>query len=180
MIAEQARSGLSDALAARLVGDVVLVGVGNPMLGDDAAGCLVAQGLAGTPGLQVIQADEVPENCFCTILDARPDVVVFVDAVNLGAPPGSVAILEADALARHEPSTHRVPLGLVAEFVQRQSGADVFVLGIQPRQVTLGSDLSPEVAVATESLSELIRRSVPSSDMCCVPGTSWGQEATGC
>ena len=174
MIAARGQTTLLDALSARLKGDVVIVGMGNPLLGDDAAGCLVAQGLEGTRGLHVILAEETPENCFCKILDAEPDVVVFVDAVALGAPPGSVAMLEAEALARYEPSTHRVPLGLVAEFVQRESGADVFVLGIQPRQVTLGSGLSTEVAVATESLLELFRRSTPDSDICCVPSTSVG------
>ncbi|UCG87168.1 MAG: hydrogenase maturation protease [Gemmatimonadota bacterium] len=180
MIAEQNRATVPDALAARLSGDVFVVGVGNPLLGDDAAGCLVARGLVGTPGLEVIQADEVPESHFGRILDAAPDVVVFVDAVDLGARPGSVAVLEAEALARYEPSTHRVPVGLVADLLRRQAGADVFVLAVQPRQVVLGSGLSPEVAAAIESVIELIRRSLSAGDVTGVAGTSPGREVVEC
>ena len=125
MTAEHASSALQDALADRLRGRVVLVGVGNPLFGDDAAGCLVARALVGIPGLDVVEADDVPENHVIHIADGTPDVVVLVDAVDLGASPGSVAILEKEAMAQYEPSTHRVPLGLIAEIIQRSSGADV-------------------------------------------------------
>lgn len=172
MTVGHARATLPDVLAARLVGHVVLVGVGNPLFGDDNAGCLVANGLAGVPGLHVIQADDVPERHVVQIADRAPDVVVLVDAVDLGAAAGSVAILEKEAMARYEASTHRVPLGLIAEFIQRASGADVFVFAIQPGRVQLGADLSPEVARSVESLCELIRQLVTAS------GTSVPRDAS--
>jgi len=180
MTAEQDRATLPDALAARLAGHVVLVGVGNPLFGDDAAGCLVANGLAGAPGLEVVQADDVPERYVTQIADGAPDVVVLVDAVDLGALPGSVAVLEKEAMASYEPSTHRVPLGLIAEFIQRASGADVFVLAIQPGRVQLGADLSCEVARSVESLRELIRQLVTASGASAPRDASSAREAAPC
>ncbi len=169
MIAEHGQLGLAEALGGRLVGRVILVGVGNPLFGDDAAGCLTARGLKGTAGLEVIQADDAPERHVVQIADSAPDVVVLVDAVDLGAPVGSVAILEKEAMARYEANTHRVPLGLLAEFIQRACGADVFVVAIQPGRVELGAAVSPQVNRSVGLLRELIRQSVAPTD-CSAPG----------
>ncbi len=146
-----------DALAARLAGRVVFVGIGNPLFGDDGAGCALARALARLPGLDVVQAEDVPESYVAKIADGAPDVVVLIDAVDFGAPAGSVAVLEREAMGRYPPSTHRVPLGLIAEFVRSTSGADVFVLGIQPGRVQLGATLGPEVSRTVDALAELIR-----------------------
>jgi hydrogenase 3 maturation protease len=168
MTAMESGMTLPDALAVRLSGKVVVVGIGNPMFGDDAAGCLVARRLTGTLGLLVIEAEDVPECYLGEIVAARPDVVVFVDAVDLGEAPGSTAVLQQDMLASYEASTHRVPLSLLAKLISRECGADVWVIAIQPRQVNLGATLSTEVAQAIVALSGLIRQSVPGS------GTAFG------
>lgn len=180
MTTEHASTALQGALSARLGGRVVFVGVGNPLFGDDAAGCLVARALVGTPGLDVIEADDVPENYVIQITDGTPDVVVLADAVDLGASPGSVAILEKEAMARYEPSTHRVPLGLIAEILQRSSGADVFVLAIQPGRVQMGAVMSVEVARTVASLTELIRRVVAGSGTAGAGCRPSAREATPC
>ena len=151
------RLPVRDALAARLSGRVAFVGIGNPLFGDDGAGCALGRALARVPGLAVVQAEDVPESYVTKIADGAPDVVVLIDAVDFGAPAGSVAILEREAMARYQPSTHRVPLGLIAEFVRRTSGADVFVLGIQPGVVRLGVGLGPEVSRTVDALAELVR-----------------------
>jgi len=157
MTIDPPRGALRRALASRLAGRVVLVGVGNPLFGDDAAGCLLAERLAGAPGLDVVPAEDVPESFVPGVVDARPDVVVLADAVDLGAPPGSVAILDADAMVRYEASTHRVPLGLIAEIIRRASGADAFVLAIQPGPRRFGTGPSAEVAATVGVLADLIR-----------------------
>jgi hydrogenase 3 maturation protease len=161
--ATQPAATLPDVLAERLRGRgrgrgrVVLVGIGNPLLGDDAAGCLVARGVKGTPGIDVIESDDVPERDVLRIADAKPDVVVLADAVDLGAPAGSVALLEPDALAGYAPTTHRVPLSLIATLLRRAAAADVLVLAIQPRQMAPGAGVSPEVARSVEALVGMIR-----------------------
>lgn len=147
-------------MEARLKGNVTVVGVGNPILGDDSAGCLVARALRGTRGLSVVLADDIPESYVCTITESEPDCVVLVDAVDMNAPPGSVALLEQVELSLYQASTHRVPLRLIADFIRRDHRADVFVLAIQPRQLWLGAGASPEVASAVELLADLIRRAV--------------------
>jgi len=148
-------AALADRLRGR--GRVVLVGIGNPLLGDDAAGCLVARGVKGTPGIDVVESDDVPERDVLRIADANPDVVLLADAVDLGAPPGSVALLEPDALAGYAPTTHRVPLSLIATLIRRAAAADVLVLAIQPGRLTPGAGVSPEVAWSVDALVGMIR-----------------------
>ena len=152
---------LREELARRLSGRVVVVGVGNPLRGDDAAGCLVARRLQGTPGVRVVEAEEVPESFVGDIAAAMPDVVALVDAVDLGAEPGAVAMLERERVATYAPTTHRMPLSLVMEVVQRRTGADVFLIAVQPLTLAFGAKVSPEVSATVEVLaavlSELLR-----------------------
>jgi hydrogenase 3 maturation protease len=149
-------NGLFPELAQRMRGKVVLVGIGNPLRGDDAAGCLLARLLACTPGLTVVASDDVPERDVLAIADAHPDVVVLADALDMGRAPGTVALVETEALAGYAPTTHRVPLALLASIL-RHAGADVLVLGIQPRQVEPGAVACRAVRLAVTALASRIR-----------------------
>jgi hydrogenase 3 maturation protease len=147
---------LADELAARLSGNVVVVGVGNPLRGDDAAGCLVARRLHGTPGVRVIEAEEVPESFVGDIAAAVPDAVAMVDAVDLGREPGAVALLEKEQVAAYAPTTHRMPLSLVMEVAHRRTGADVFLIAVQPSRVDFGTLTTPEVSDSVERLAGML------------------------
>lgn len=140
---------------------VVLVGIGNPLRGDDAAGCLVARRLAGTPGLTVVPSDETPERDVPRIVDLKPDLVILADAVAMGRPPGTVEVLGTGALAGYLPTTHRLPLTLLADILRRASRAEVVVLAIQPGRVELGAAVSPEVAAAVVDAADWVRRAAP-------------------
>lgn len=152
---------LREELARRLSGRVVVVGVGNPLRGDDAAGCLVARRLQGTPGVRVVEAEEVPESFVGDIAAAMPDVVALVDAVDLGAEPGAVAMLEREQVATYAPTTHRMPLSLVMEVVQRRTGADVFLIAVQPLTLAFGAKVSPEVSATVEVLAAVLSELLP-------------------
>lgn len=152
---------LASALTDRLKGSVVLVGVGNPLRGDDAAGCEVARRLEGRSGALVVNAEEIPESHLVGIATARPDTVLFVDAVDLGAVPGSVAVLEAKQIVGYCPSTHRVPLGLLMECLRRDTGADVFLIAVQPGQIGFGEPMSHEVTASITLLVETLEGLLP-------------------
>jgi hydrogenase 3 maturation protease len=157
---------LPDELAARLSGNVVVVGVGNPLRGDDAAGCLVARRLQGIPGVPAIEAEEVPESFVGDIAAAMPDVVALVDAVDLGAEPGAVAVLEREQVATYAPTTHRLPLSLVMEVVQRRTGADVFLIAVQPSRVDFGTEMTPEVSDSVAGLAGILAELLRSLRVC--------------
>ncbi len=145
-----------EELAARLSGTVVVVGVGNPTRGDDAAGAMIARRLRGARGVYVIEADEVPEAYVGEIARFDPTAVVFVDAVDLGRAPGDVALVEIADLAPYTATTHRAPLSLVMEVVRCTTGADVFLIAVQPSRADFGAATSRAVATTVELLAGLL------------------------
>jgi hydrogenase 3 maturation protease len=149
---------LGRELEEALQGRVVVVGVGNALRGDDGAGCLVARRLAGTPGLTVIEAEEVPESHVGPIARERPDTVLMVDAVHLDAPPGAVALVRRHDLTGKVTNTHRLPLALVMEYLERETGAATFLLAIQPRELSFAGPMSNEVLEAAGRVVELLRQ----------------------
>jgi hydrogenase 3 maturation protease len=104
----------------------------------------------------VVEAEEVPESCLDLVVRPGPDTVVLVDAVELGEPPGAVALLEMEDLVDREASTHRAPLSLLAHYIRSESGADVFVLALQPGCRQPGTLPCAEVTEAAGVLADLL------------------------
>ena len=152
---------LARELADRLNGSVVVVGIGNPLRGDDAAGCELARRLRGRSGALVIDAEEIPESYLFRIAKAHPDTVLLVDAVDIGAAPGSLALVEAEQLAGYCPSTHRLPLGLLMGCLRRVSAADVFLVAVQPARIGLAEPMSTEVIAGITHLAETLEDLLP-------------------
>jgi hydrogenase maturation protease len=122
------------------------VGVGSHSYGDDSAGLNLAQQLAESGIPHVVSAGISPERWIATAQFASFAHVVFLDAVELGAQPGSMVLLTADEIAARFPqvSTHKISLGLLARYVQSQSAARAWLLGIQPQSLRHGR--SPDIA----------------------------------
>lgn len=127
--------------------------VGNSMMGDDAAGPVLAQMMQQAPvkGWQVLDGGSAPENNVHQIREIHPDDVVIVDAAEMGLAPGEIRILSEQAVAaQFIMTTHNLPLvyliQLLKEFVP-----NVTFIGIQPETVAFVCPMSPQVrhAVAT-------------------------------
>lgn len=84
----------------------------------------------------------MPESCTGPLRRFAPDLVILVDAADMGAAPGTVAWLDwrdADAAAS---STHGLPLALFAGFLTTEIGCAVLLLGIQPADLSFGAPLT--------------------------------------
>ena len=139
---------------------VAVVGVGNEMNGDDGAGVRVvralAQRLRATPGVLLIDGGVAPENYTGTLRRFRPDLVVEIDAAELGAAPGTAAWLdwrEADGLSA---STHTLPPSVLAEFLVNDLNCTVGIVGIQPAGLDLGTPVSAAVERAIRDVTETL------------------------
>ncbi len=132
----------------------VLVGVGNPLRGDDAVGSLLAGRLAKR-GLAAIDAETVPENYLGLLLDAPSDLVLFVDAVDHGEAPGACCLGPARILAERCSSTHAPSLLLLARMLEGR-GKEVWLLGIQPQAIEIAAPLSDAVREAADALEVIL------------------------
>jgi hydrogenase maturation protease len=134
-----------------------LIGVGNTLRGDDAAGLEVARRVAGRAGggLDVVTCGGGP----AALLDAwaGAETVVLVDAARSGAPAGAVRRLTAAAAgaARLGAGTHDTGLAAalaLGEALGRRPPA-LEIWAIEGGDFTLGAPLSPPVEAAVEALA---------------------------
>ncbi len=140
------------------VGRVVVIGVGNPLRGDDAAGLLAVARIPPSPGVELIA--HAGEGVDLLELWAGADAVVIADSAASGAEPGT--IVSFDASDRPLPSALARSAGHatgVAEAIElaRSLGrlpARVVVLGVEGADFTLGAALSEPVRVAIDALAE--------------------------
>ena len=105
---------------------------------------------------RLLDVGEVPESYLGRLLEQKARTILVLDAADMGEAAGTVAILEAEDLAECNVSTHQMPLELFFRYLRENSHADVFALGVQPKQIALGSEMSPEVESTAGILSEVL------------------------
>ncbi len=133
-------------------GPVYVLGLGYVDKADDGAGVLVANTLKKTfPDHSYSEHDGV-EGTVLDISEKRgPGTVLFVDAGDLGASPGTIEIVPRDLIKETEISTHRVPVALMAAMLER-SGKRVAIIVMQPKTLEFRGALSTEMAASVESV----------------------------
>jgi len=140
-------------LDGRIRGTVVVAGVGVAGRGDDAAGSMLAQRLRRA-GVPAIDCGDRPEDVTGEIAQAKPDTIVIVDAVEMGAGGGDVAVFGADEALDRGCDTHNASLATLMRYLEMRTGATVLLLGIQPAAIADTPALSPAVAGALDLLEE--------------------------
>jgi hydrogenase maturation protease len=149
---------LRTELADGLRGRVCLVGVGNPDRADDGFGVSLAEALRALGCPDVILAERFPERWMERLTRGGFQTVLFLDAVDMGAAPGSVILLKGDDIAARYPqiSTHKLSLGTLARLIEAEGTARVLLLGVQPESVAQAAGLSEPVRTTLENLRDLL------------------------
>ncbi len=137
-------------------GKIVFVGIGNSMRGDDGLGPAFVKQLKNKVDFQCINGGDVPENYFGKIVNEHPDTVIFIDAVQLFLEPGEYRVLQHDDLLNAGFSTHSASPSILMEYLGRETGAKVYMLGVQPNSVIFGGELSVSVKRTLARLDKLI------------------------
>lgn len=134
--------------------DKVLLTVGSVLRGDDALGPMLAKMMVDGPdtGWTVIDGGQTPEDELRTIRRMAPEVVVVVDAADMGLETGAVRRLTAaDVAESFLITTHALPMTFLLDQLNQSAGNVVF-LGVQPEDTTFFNPLTPAVKRAVEEL----------------------------
>ncbi len=135
-----------------------MLGIGNELRGDDAAGLWVARGLNARPcsseSVYVIEAGASPENVTGELRSFGPQAVLLVDAAQMGLPPGAVRLLAMDDIEGLSASTHSLPLSMLAAYLVSELNCRVALFGIQPASDAFGWPVS---TVVERAVDEMIR-----------------------
>jgi hydrogenase maturation protease len=149
---------LQDELRDKLAGRAALVGIGNVDLGDDGLGVRLAERLQRAGFSSAVVGGTVPENIAGSLARRGYDHIVFLDAVDFGAAPGSVVFMGATEIQTRFPqiSTHKISLGMTARMIESECRARVWLLGVQPASLRTGSEISAPVKQTLKLLDGLL------------------------
>lgn len=128
-------------------------------MGDDAAGPLLAKMFERSPltGWEVVNGGAAPENYIHRIRECGADMVVIVDAAEMGLLPGSVCILsEEDVAEGFLMTTHNLPLSFLIKAL-KEIVSDILFIGIQPKHVGFYQAISHEVKDAVKFVYSKLR-----------------------
>lgn len=142
---------------------ILVAGVGNVFFGDDGFGVEVARRLASESwpaGVSVQDYGIRGLHLAYDLLDPV-DLLVVVDALHRGDPPGTVTLLEPDLEDEIlvTADAHGMNLPVVFSTVSALGGTmpPVRIVGCQPASVGEAMGLSPVVAAAVDPAATMIR-----------------------
>jgi len=148
----------------------VVLGIGNTLNGDDGIGVYVADNIdkyfrkdrgakqAGAEtGREVIAIDcgTAPENYTSVVRKHNPDILILIDAADMGLSPGSYRIIPPEKIGVMHFSTHDIPLSLFISYVS-EFCRDIVLIGIQPGNMEVGTALSNIVQQGGDRVADLI------------------------
>jgi hydrogenase 3 maturation protease len=145
------------AIGPHPTGKTAYILPGNTLRGDDAAGPYIA-GLINikNQNLSVFNVMGNIENYLDDILSFKPAKVVIIDAAHFSGIPGELRIIPREMIPGTALSTHGFSPLFITRYLETELGCEVVYLGIQIRDVGLGSPMAVEVKKSADEIAGLI------------------------
>jgi hydrogenase 3 maturation protease len=134
----------------------IIIGVGNPLRGDDGVGSKIIELLEkmDLQDVMLLNTETVPEAFTGKISEYEPTHVLLVDAANFRGNPGEARLISSAKIGGTAVSTHSLPLTIFISYIEKTLDVKVKLLGIQPKQIEFYSKMTPEVEEASKKISE--------------------------
>lgn len=134
-------------------GQTLVIGLGNPIMGDDGAGLAALERLEREWRLPagVVPVDGGTWGMRLLPLLEDAGAVLLLDAIDAGRAAGTLIVLEREELPRmlgHKLSPHQIDLSEVLALGELRGSLPtrLAAIGIQPARIEMSASLSPEVA----------------------------------
>jgi len=144
-------------LAGVIKGKTVIIGIGNPLRGDDGFGPALVASIDGKVDALCIDAGTAPENYTGKIVKVDPDTLIIVDAVHLEKEVGAVKVLKGEEIESRGFTTHDLSPNMFMEYIKNNTRADIYLLGVQPGNLGFGSDMSDPVKKRLAELGAILK-----------------------
>lgn len=139
---------------------IAVLGIGSDLRGDDTAGILTAEQINKSklsPKIKVLIGATAPENLTSEIKQFNPSHLIIIDAADTNAPPGQITIIDPDKIGGTSFCTHSLPIKVMIDYLlQSLNELRVIAIGIQPKSIIAGTEVSKEVKQAAKKLAEII------------------------
>jgi hydrogenase maturation protease len=154
---------------------VLILGLGNPMMGDDGVGVAVVDLLVGAGYPAGVRAVAAPDVFALPQVWSSEKNVWLVDAMMRDSAPATIHRLsheEIFALPPHATSAHHLALGeglrWICHTFPKMVALSFRLWGVEPASITQGEGLSDTVAKAARIVSdEMLRTLVESRQISC-------------
>jgi len=145
---------------------ITILGIGNLLLKDEGIGVHLVQKLASfvdDPDVKIIDAGTYPD--FLSLVDGSTDKLIILDAIKAGDRPGTIYRFNFDDIvldAVAPVSLHDIgvldSLRTMA-FLNRRPKSTV-IIGIEPKKIDFGLELSPEIEDKLPRMMKLILKEI--------------------
>jgi hydrogenase maturation protease len=140
---------------------VLVLGIGNIILGDEGVGVHVVEQMRNTPlpdDVELVDGGTSGAGLVDEIAGRRK--LIVVDAMKADVAPGTVYRLGMDDLLREADRLSLHEFGLTDTLMMAKhlgcAPEEVVIFGVQPKEIRVGLDLSPEVASIVPDLISVV------------------------
>ena len=155
---------------------VTVLGLGNPLMGDDGVGVAVLErlreGWTVPPTVTLLDGGTWGMNMLQDIESA--DHLLIIDAIAGGMPPGTEMVLGRAEIPRwlgHKLSPHQIDLREVLALTELRGTfpAEAVAIGLQPERIEAYVPLSPRLAARVDAVVRLVIDQLAAWGVECVP-----------
>ena len=148
---EQVCAGLQELLG-KPGKNILFAGVGNVLKRDDGVGVYITREIHPGNGTGKLTVEMGIENHIGKIKSLAPDILVIIDAVDFCMQPGYSRLAKATELQEITTNTHNISLSKISELFDMP----VYIMGIQPSDISFGEDMSQEVRETAAGIIQVI------------------------
>ncbi|MCK9614117.1 MAG: hydrogenase maturation peptidase HycI [Candidatus Omnitrophica bacterium] len=141
---------------------IVVLGVGSELRSDDAAGLIAARTIqkkvskSKKPQVAVLLGETAPENFTGEIKKLKPTHLIIIDAADISKKSGDVVLFNPEDIKGISFCTHQLPMSIMIDYLKNYINCDVSIIGIQPKSLRVGNNLSKEVKIAVKCVSDAV------------------------
>jgi hydrogenase 3 maturation protease len=122
-----------------------VISIGNPIKTDDNIGNIVLDKI--DVDAMKIRAETSPENFIKKMKGC--DEIIIIDALQFGGRVGEVRKFDLENVEDRMMSTHSIPIAMFKKFFP---DSKITVVGIQPKGIDFGDEMSDEIKAKTDSI----------------------------
>lgn len=148
--------------------EILILGLGNLLMSDDGLGVWVIEELKKKEwkdNILCLEAGSGIINCLAAISVSQK--LMVVDAIKGGGKPGSLySFSEEKILGQNTSNPHGLSLPEVLWLARKINGLpkEVFIYGVEPEKLSLGTELSPIVAKSLPLIIEKMTKEIENLD----------------
>lgn len=134
----------------------MILGIGNEIKGDDGLGPIITKKSSSlfdkNKDIIIFDGGTVPENYTGVIRKESPTHIILVDAVDMKKEPGYIRVVEKEEIANYNISTHAMPISYLIKYIETTIGAQIILVGVQPKSMDFAEPVSKEVEKSIEEV----------------------------